>query len=80
MLSVKLAVYTEYRRWNEHIYNLIKKLQNTIKYIYLAAEHGEPIAHFIQGDDYLDGERIEQDYSKAVHYFTLAAEQNYSGA
>ena len=41
------------------------------------AEHGDPAAQFSLGARYATGEGVTQDYTEAVHWFTLAAEQGH---
>ena len=41
------------------------------------AEQGDPAAQFALGARYATGEEVKQDYTEAVHWFTLAAEQGH---
>jgi GAF domain/PilZ domain/Sel1 repeat len=41
------------------------------------AEHGDPAAQFALGARYATGEEVQQDYTEAVRWFTLAAEQGH---
>lgn len=41
------------------------------------AEHGDPAAQFALGARYATGEEVKQDYTEAVRWFTMAADQGH---
>ena len=73
-----------------HLLSMANKLQSSTYamknqglIIYLlkqAAKQGSAEAQFQLGNLYLDGELLDQDDDKAIHWLTEAAEQNHASA
>ncbi|MBR2715327.1 MAG: sel1 repeat family protein [Ruminococcus sp.] len=52
-----------------------RDVQSAVKYTKIAIEGGVTPALTVLGEIYEEGRYIEQDYQKALHYYTLASEQ-----
>lgn len=50
--------------------------QSSLQLLMLAASKNHPEACWLLGTHYLNGTGVEQDDRKALHYFTIASEQN----
>lgn len=50
--------------------------QSSLKLLMSAAEKNHPEACWLLGTYYLNGEGVKKDYSKALHYFKIAGDQN----